>query len=140
MNVVGFYTAYSQSTSFHGPLQMRINIRFWGGRAGQVRDRHVGWWGRYAGHGRGFSRWRWHAPSGRFIPWSNNTLISSFLVLIRRARIFIIRTDKCEVLVGLLRSRRSLTRCDGVVFGRRRRRSYGRRRAGRPPALRGAFH
>ena len=101
--------------------------------------RNVGWWRWHARHGRSFSRWRWHAARRRFIPWSHHTLISRFLVLIRSARIFIIRTDKCEVLVGLLRSRRSLTCCNRVVLRRGRRRSYWRRRAGRPSAFGGAL-
>ena len=30
MNIVGFYAAYSQSTSFDCSFQVRINISFWG--------------------------------------------------------------------------------------------------------------
>ena len=95
MNIVRFYAAYSQSTSFDCSFQMRINIGFGGGRSGQVRDRHVGGWRWHARHGRSFSRWRWHAARRRFVPWSDDALISRFLVLIRGTRIFIIRTDKC---------------------------------------------
>ena len=95
MNIVRFYTAYSQSTSFHGPLQVRINISFWGGRAGQVRDRNVGWWRWYAGDGRSFSWGWWHAARRGFVPRRDNTFISRFLVLVGRAGVLVIRTDKC---------------------------------------------
>ena len=74
---------------------MGINISFWGGRAGQVRDRNVGWWGWYSRDRGSLSRWRWHAARRGFVPWSDNTLISRFLVFIRSAGVLVIRTDKC---------------------------------------------
>ena len=57
--------------------------------------RNVGWWRWHSRHRRRLSRWRRHATSGRFISRSDDALISRFLILVRGARIFIIRTDKC---------------------------------------------
>ena len=80
---------------FHRSFQVSINIGLGCGRAGQVRDRNVGWWRWYAGDGRSFSWGWWHAPSRGFVPRRDNTLISRFLVLVGRAGVLVIRTDKC---------------------------------------------